>query len=148
MRPPPANHQSGDDIFKPRQARAEHPAARSAGTTRVGLAVRPPLKSHQSSIRATHTQLRTQNTMRTGGGVSGAQSTLRYHFITFPFYLSGHCFRAASSEESDCWTYIGEKTKEATGFAHKGNTQVESVHDHYTCFIYLHAAYRWIGHVK
>ena len=85
MRPPPANHQSGNNIFKLRQARAEHPTARSAGTTRAGLAVRPPLISHQSSICAMCTQLRTQNTMGTGGGVSGAQSTLRYHFITFPF---------------------------------------------------------------
>ena len=80
------------------------------------------------------------------------QSTVQYNrkhtFITPPFYLSGHYFRAASSEEPDCQTYTGEKTKEATGFAHKGNTQVESVHDRYTYFIYLHAAFPWTGHVK
>ena len=87
MRPPPANHQSGNDIFKLRQARAEHPATGSAGMPTARLVVRPPLKSHQSSIRATRTQLRTQNTMGTGGGISGAQPTVRYHFITFPFTL-------------------------------------------------------------
>ena len=30
----------------------------------------------------------------------------------------------------------------------EGNTQVESIYDHYTCFIYLHTACPWIGHVK
>ena len=65
----------------------EHPATGSAGTPRARLAVRPPLKSHQSSIRATRTQLRTQNTMGTGGGVAVAQSTVQYCFVTFPFTL-------------------------------------------------------------
>ena len=64
------------------------------------------------------------------------------------FDLLGHFFSAASPDELDCRTYIGEKTKEATGFTHKGNTKVESVHDRYTYFIYLHATYHWIGHVK
>ena len=85
MRPPPANHQSGDDNLKLRQARAEHPAARSASTTRAGLAVQPPLKSHQSSIRAMRTQLCTQNTMGTGGGVAVARSTIHYCSVTFSF---------------------------------------------------------------
>ena len=89
MQPPPANHPSGDDNLKLRQARADHPATGSAGTPRAQLAVRPPLKSHQSSIRATRTQLRTQNTMGTGGGVAVAQSRVWYrrhtHFVTFPF---------------------------------------------------------------
>ena len=31
------------------------------------------------------TQLRTQNTMGTGGGVAVAQSTVRYCLVTFPF---------------------------------------------------------------
>ena len=30
----------------------------------------------------------------------------------------------------------------------EGNTQVESIYDHYTCFIYLYTACPWIGHVK
>ena len=64
------------------------------------------------------------------------------------FHLSGHCFSAASSEEPDCRTSTGEKSKEAKGVAHKGNTRVESIHDRYTCFIYPYAACPWIGHVK
>ena len=122
MRPPPANHQSGDDNLKHRQASPEHPATGSPGTPRARLAVRPPLKSHQSSIRATRTQLRTQNTMGTGAGSSDSVNSAvspQHTFVIFPFYLSGHCFSAASSEEPDCRTYIGEKTKEATGFAHR-----------------------------
>ena len=135
MRPPPANHQSGDDNLKHRQASLEHPATGSPDTPRARLAVRPPLKSHQSSIRATRTQLRTQNTMGTGGGAAVAQSTVRYRRHTLrnlSFYLSGHCFSAASSEEPDCRTYIGEKTKEATGFAHRrthpGGIYLRSLH--------------------
>ena len=54
---------------------------------RARLAVRPLLKPHQSSIRATRTQLRTQNTMGAGGGVAVAQSTVWYRFVTFPFTL-------------------------------------------------------------
>ena len=30
----------------------------------------------------------------------------------------------------------------------EGNTQVESIYDHYTCFIYLYTACPLIGHVK
>ena len=122
MRPPPANHQFGDDNLKHRQARSEHPATGPPGTPRARLAIRPPLKSHQSSIRATRTQLRTQNTMGTGRGAVVAQSTVRYRCQTLrnlSFYLSGYGFSATSSEEPDCRTYIGEKTKEATGFVHK-----------------------------
>ena len=74
MRPPPANHQSGDDNLKLRQARAKHPATGSPG----------------------------------------------------------NCFSAASSEEPDCRTYIGEETKEATGFAdrrkHPGEIYLRSLY--------------------
>ena len=54
-----------------------------------------------------------------------AQSTVRYRRHTLrnlSFYLLGYCFSAASSEEPDCRTYIGEETKEATGFAHRKKT--------------------------
>ena len=68
------------------------------------------------------TQLRTQNTMGTGGGAAVAQSTVRYRRHTpcnLSFYLLGHCFSAASLEEEDYRAYRGEKTKEATSFAHR-----------------------------
>ena len=83
--PSPTNHQSGDNNFEHCQASPEHPATGSSGTPGARLAVRPPLKPHQSSIRATRTQLCTPNTTGTGGGVSRAQSTVRYRLITFPF---------------------------------------------------------------
>ena len=79
MRTPPANHQSGDDNLKHRQASLEHTATGSSGTPRARLAVRPPLKPHQNSIRATRTQLRTQNTMGTGEGAAVAHSMVWYH---------------------------------------------------------------------
>ena len=60
--------------------------------------------------------------MGTGGGAAVAQSIVRYHHTylhNLSFHLSGHCFITASPEEPDCRTYIGEKTKGATGFAHR-----------------------------
>ena len=67
------------------QASPEYPATGSPGTPRARLAVRPPLQPHQGSIRAARTQLRTQNTMGTGGGAAVARTTLQYCFVTFSF---------------------------------------------------------------
>ena len=79
MRPPPTNHQSGDDNLEHSQTSPEHPATGAPGTPRAQLAVRPPLKPHQSSIRAMRTQLRTRNTKGIDGGAAATQSTVRYH---------------------------------------------------------------------
>ena len=79
MRPSPTNHQSGESNFEHRQTSPEHPATGSPGTPRARLAVRPLLKPHQSSIHATRTQLRTQNTMGIGGGATVTQSTVLYN---------------------------------------------------------------------
>ena len=148
MRPPPANYQSGNDIFKIRQAGAEHPAARSAGTTRAGLAVRPLLKSHQSSICATCTQLRTQNTMGTGGGISGAQPTIQYHFITFPFTLKDIALVQLLQNSRIVGLTWERKPRRQQALGTAGNTQVESIYDCCSCFIYFYVACPWIGYVK
>ena len=78
----------------------------------------PPKQHSCHAYTITHSKYHGHRRRRNSDSVNSAVS-LQHTFITFPFYLSGHCFRAASSEEPDCRTYIGEKTKEATGFAHK-----------------------------
>ena len=70
------------------------------------------------------------------------------HTLNNLLSLSGPYFRAAPSEDQIIRLITGEKTKEAKGFAHTGNTQVVSVNDRYTYFTYPHAAHPWIGHVK
>ena len=71
--PPPTNNQFGNDIPEHRQASPEYPATGPPGMPRARLAVRPPLKPHQSSIHATCTQLCTQDIMGIGGGATTTQ---------------------------------------------------------------------------
>ena len=74
--------------------------------------------------------------MGIGGGAMVMRSTVRSAATYFNnlLSLSGPYFRAASLENRIIGLITGEKTKEAKGFAHKGNTQVVYVNDHYTCF--------------
>ena len=155
MRPPPTNHQFGDDNLKHRQASSEHRAIGSPGTPRARLAVRPLLRSHQSSIRVTRTQLRTQNTMGTGGGAAVTQSTVRYHRIILslknhPFFIffQDTAFGQTIQSSRIVGRIQGRKPRRQQALRTEGHTQVEPIYDHYTCFIYLYVTCPWIGHVK
>ena len=78
-----------------------------------------PLKQHSChAYTIMHSKYHGHRRRRISDSVNSAVSP-QHTIIIFPFYLSGHCFSAASSEEPDCRTYIGEETKEATGFAHR-----------------------------
>ena len=79
------------------------------------------IPSRQHSCRAytiTHSKYHGHRRRRSSGSVKQRDITASY-LHNLSFYLSGHCFSAASPEELDCRTYIGEKTKEATGFAYR-----------------------------
>ena len=108
-----------------------------------------PTQFRQHLCRAhtiTHSKYHGHRWRRNGDAVNSAVQP--QHTLITPFFLSGPYFRAASSESRIVGLITGGKTKEAKGFTHKGNTQVVHVNDCYTCFIYLHAARPWIGHVK
>ena len=94
------------------------------------------------------TQLRTQNTMRTGGGVSVAQSTVRYRFVTFPFTLKDIALVQLLRNSRIVGLTYERKPRRQQALGTAGNTQVESIYDCCSCFIYMYIACPWIGYVK
>ena len=99
----------------PRSKISRHDKSRTSSPASAQI----PSKQHSChAYTITHSKYHGHRRRRSSDSVNSAVSP-QHTFITLPFYLSGHCFRAASSEESDCRTYIGERAKEATGFAHR-----------------------------
>ena len=86
--------------------------------------------------------------MGTGGGVAVAQSKVRYCFVTFPFTFKDRTLVQLIQKSRIVGLTLERKPRRQQASCTEGNTQVESIYDRYTCFIYLHVTCPWIGQVK
>ena len=90
--------------------------------------------------------------MGIGGGAAVTQSTVRYHrnipSQSFPFTFQDIALVQPLQKSRIAGLTYERKPRRQQALRTEGNTQVESIYDRYTCFIYLYVTCPWIGHVK